>query len=251
MPHKLEFRAHLIAHTLCVLDKQPFGGFVVRRAAQRVKAVRLERIQRSLPCRAVDRAVAAAREVYAGRDFKGRVRVERGKVGIDQISRSSNADLFVHQRVPHVDFYIKRTGSVHVCTDNQPHGVAPAAAVLCRGKSRTAQLGNGFCGGAGQAVQVRGFGVQEKLAQREHGIVHIGIAENIHAVLLQVAVCNFKHRTLRAPCQRQGNSSNAAIRQGSGCFGYAGKIDIRTGQNLVLGQPGAAAVCHIYISFSS
>ena len=77
------------------------------------------------------------------------------------------------------------------------------------------------------------------------------IAENFLTVLDKVSLFHRENLAFRPPIHSKGDGDNATVRKGGACLRHRNKVDICTGQNLVLHQEGAAAKGHIISPYLS
>lgn len=237
--HGLELRADLVAHTLCEVDEEVNRGRIAGRAAERIEAVTLDFVEEGLERGRLRRAVRAAGQRSAAGLREGRGGLKGNEVVRFELGRGRYG-LRVEQVGPIISAYVVELVVVHVLRDNGLELVADRAGIL-----RLAVGVRGLHAAAVQPVGVKGLRILEKLAEREHCRVGVCVAENLEAVLLKVAVCHGENFAFGPPIQHKRHSRIAALRERRGSFGYAGKIDIGTRQNLILRGPNTAAKSHL------
>ena len=244
--HKLEFTAHLITDPAAKLLIEPDGGGVRCRATQGVVGIGLNLVQKGLVGLAVDGGgIRPVGQRHPDRCGQGGLRLEVHPIVAYQ-SLSILNGLGVSGHAVHIGGHIPQVRLIHIGGHHNGDVVASHAAILSRGQGV-----GGLDGPGAQAVAVDGGGVGENLPQGEHLGVVVGIAENGFAVLLKLPGGDGENLTLRAPAQLKRRCRKASVREGRRRPGHTGKIDIVTGQDLVLDLPGAAAQRHISSPFLS
>jgi len=235
----LELRADLVTETLCVVDIQLDSGRVIGRAAESIEAVAFKLIERRLMSRRVCRAVRAAGE--RGLCSRGERRGSLPRYEVVILERGSRSHgLRIEESRIVVEADVKEVSVISVRCDNHIELVAGNAGIL-----RRAVSAGSLSTSTVQAIGVEGLRILEELAQRQQSVVGVRMTENLEAVLLEVAACHGKDRTVGTPVQHKRHSRVTSVGESSGRLSHAGKVDIRAGEYLILYCPDSTAKGHI------
>ena len=124
---------------------------------------------------------------------------------------------------------VRRCREALVLLNHDLQFVADLARIL-----RLCVLAGCLCTAAVQTEQVQRLGIREDLAQRTQLVRRVGIAGQRKRALLELAVLDGHDLVLRSPVEGQRESRRAAVAQGRRRTSRRHKVDVRTGQNLVL-----------------
>ena len=235
----LELRADLVAEALCVVDIQLDSGRVVGRTAESIEAVAFKLIERRLMSRGVCRAVRTTGE--RGLCSRGERRGSLPRYEVVILERGSRSHgLRIEESRIVVEADVKEVSVISVRCDNHIELVAGNAGIL-----RRAVSAGSLSTSTVQAIGVEGLRILEELAQRQQSVVGVRMTENLEAVLLEVAACHGKDRTVGTPVQHKRHSRVTSVGESSGRLSHAGKVDIRAGEYLILYCPDSTAKGHI------
>ena len=233
MQHALELHALLITQAARPVGEQTLDRAVLRVAADRVEAVRLDLVEERLVSCILHRAGRAAGEqqacVLSQRLAALPVQiVVVGKVGnrLHRLLRVHEGRADVGRNV--VDL-VRRYREALVLLNHDLQFVADLARILC-----LCVLAGCLCAAAVQTEQVQRLGICEDLAQRTQLVRRVGVAGQRKRTLLELAVLDGHDLVLRSPVERQRESRRAAVAQSRRRTRRRHKVDVRTGQNLVL-----------------